>query len=276
MRKHLRAWLVTALVLALGCSPAVAGGIALVQENGRLIYRNDLPDPRPRARTSSAAPRQQLYYWSVVEKRWKKLPPPNQRVMEAARTAAAEVSRFVAARPSSTGMSTARVNPNYRRLVRGRSVSSAEVESVIEDAARRHGVDPNLVRAVIQVESNFNPRAVSRKGAMGLMQLMPATARSLRVSNPFDPEENVDAGVRHLKGLLQSYDGDVTLSLAAYNAGAGAVARSGGVPPYRETRNYVRQITRLYGGDGVIAGPLRAPIRATRQSNGVLRFSNTD
>jgi len=126
------------------------------------------------------------------------------------------------------------------------------------------------------VESNFNPRAVSRKGAMGLMQLMPATARSLRVSNPFDPEENVDAGVRHLKGLLQSYDGDVALSLAAYNAGAGAVARSGGVPPYRETRNYVRQITQLYGGEGVAAGTWSAPIRARRQENGVLRFSNAD
>jgi soluble lytic murein transglycosylase-like protein len=276
MRKHLRAWPVTALVLSLGCASAFAGDIAPVRENGRLIYRNDLPDPKPRARTSTAAHRTQLYYWSVVEKRWKKLPPPNQRVMAAARTAAAEVSQFVAARPSAAGMSTARVNPNYRRLVRGRSVSSSEVESVIEAAAIRHTVDPNLVRALIQVESNFNPRAVSRKGAMGLMQLMPATARSLRVSNPFDPEENVDAGVRHLKGLLQSYDGDVTLSLAAYNAGAGAVARSGGVPPYRETRNYVRQITQLYGGEGVIAGSSLGPIRATRQTNGVLRFTNTE
>ncbi|MBV8207611.1 MAG: lytic transglycosylase domain-containing protein, partial [Acidobacteria bacterium] len=111
----------------------------------------------------------------------------------------------------------------------------------------RHSVDANLVRAVIKVESNFNPNAVSRKGAMGLMQLMPATARELNVSDPFDPEQNLEAGVRHLKSLLETNSGDVPRTLAAYNAGQGAVARSGGIPPYAETRNYVRQITHLYG-----------------------------
>ena len=115
-------------------------------------------------------------------------------------------------------------------------------------AAARHNVDPNLVRAVVKVESNFNPNAVSRKGAIGLMQLMPSTARQLKVKNPFDPDQNVDAGVRHLKQLLENYDGDVRLTLAAYNAGAGAVARSSGVPRYAETQNYVRRITNLYYG----------------------------
>jgi soluble lytic murein transglycosylase-like protein len=112
---------------------------------------------------------------------------------------------------------------------------------------------------------------------MGLMQLMPQTARQLKVNNPFNPEENIDAGVRHLKRLLESYGGNVPLSLAAYNAGAGAVARSAGIPRYAETRNYVRRITRLYGGsDGYFAGASREPVRVQRDSRGVLYISNTD
>jgi soluble lytic murein transglycosylase-like protein len=142
-------------------------------------------------------------------------------------------------------------------------------------------VDANLVRSVVKVESNFNPNAVSRKGAMGLMQLMPSTARSLNVTNPFDPEQNVDAGVRHLKKLLENYGGDVNLSLAAYNAGQGAVARSAGVPRYRETQDYVRRITDLYrgGSDGsvrLLGMPVRDPIRVQRDEKGVLYISNTD
>jgi hypothetical protein len=125
-----------------------------------------------------------------------------------------------------------------------------DIDAAIDAAAARHHVDPSLVRSVVKVESNFNPNAVSRKGAMGLMQLMPSTARSLNVSNPFDPAQNVDAGVRHLRKLLDSYGGNVRLSLAAYNAGSGAVARSAGVPHFRETQDYVRRITNLYHGGG--------------------------
>ena len=116
---------------------------------------------------------------------------------------------------------------------------------LIEEAAVRHRVDPRLVHAVITVESRFQARARSRKGAMGLMQLMPATARELQVRNPFDPATNIDAGVRHLRQLLDHFD--LRLAVAAYNAGAGAVRRFGGIPPFRETQAYVRQVLQLAG-----------------------------
>jgi len=122
-------------------------------------------------------------------------------------------------------------------------VSAGRFRDLIANAAERHGVSPNLVRAVIEVESNFEQRARSRKGAMGLMQLMPDTARQYAVANPYDPRSNIDAGTRHLRMLLDRFD--VSRALAAYNAGEGAVRRFGGIPPYPETRSYVRRILRL-------------------------------
>jgi soluble lytic murein transglycosylase-like protein len=113
-------------------------------------------------------------------------------------------------------------------------------------AARRHGLDPDLVIAVVSVESGFRPQAVSPKGAQGLMQLMPRTAESLGVVDAFDPEQNLDGGVRHLGQLLTQYDGDVERALAAYNAGEGAVRRHHGIPPYRETRAYVKKVLARY------------------------------
>lgn len=125
------------------------------------------------------------------------------------------------------------------------ALSALEVmyADIIDRAAATSGVSPQLVRAVIQIESAYRPDAVSRKGAMGLMQLMPDTARRYAVRDPFDPETNIGAGVRHLRGLLDRFD--VALALAAYNAGEAAVERFQGIPPYRETQDYVRRVLAL-------------------------------
>jgi membrane-bound lytic murein transglycosylase B len=116
---------------------------------------------------------------------------------------------------------------------------------IIASMSEAHGVDPMLVRALIQVESNYRARAKSHKGAMGLMQLMPATAREYQLRNPYDPKANIAAGVKHLKGLIDKWG--VELALAAYNAGEGAVKKFNGIPPYRETRSYVSKILSLAG-----------------------------
>ena len=118
---------------------------------------------------------------------------------------------------------------------------------IIAAMSQAHGVDPMLVRALIQVESNYRPGAKSNKGAMGLMQLMPSTARQYRLRNPYDPTANIGAGVKHLKGLIDRMDGAIDMALAAYNAGEGAVKKFKGIPPYRETRNYVSRILSIAG-----------------------------
>jgi len=127
------------------------------------------------------------------------------------------------------------------------ALESTPYGEIIAAVSEAHGVDPMLVRALIQVESNYRPRARSPKGAMGLMQLMPSTAREYKVRNPFDPRANIEAGIKHLKSLIDRFAGKVELGLAAYNAGEGAVKKFNGVPPYRETRNYVSKILSLAG-----------------------------
>lgn len=118
----------------------------------------------------------------------------------------------------------------------------AEFEPAIDKYARQYGVDKSLVKAVIRAESGYNPNAVSRVGAQGLMQLMPKTAQDLKVADCFNPSENIRGGVRYLRFLLDTFKGDVSLALAAYNAGLSRVAQYGGVPPYEETRNYVAKV----------------------------------
>ena len=158
--------------------------------------------------------------------------------------------------------------------------SSAEIDSLVEQAASRHQVDPGLVRAIVRVESDFDPKAVSRKGAMGLMQLIPATAQRFGVANPFAPKQNLEGGINYLKYLLDLFGGDLSLSLAAYNAGEHTVQRSGGIPAISETQNYVRKITILYqapeSARTSIKEPLKAPIARYVDVYGVVHFTNVE
>ena len=126
------------------------------------------------------------------------------------------------------------------------SIDRDGAEKLVKEAADRHNMDPALVRAVIETESNWNPSAYSRKGAGGLMQLIPTTAQRYGANDVFNPQQNIDAGVRHLKGLLERYNGNLELALAAYNAGEGAVDRAHGIPAFRETRNYVQKVQDAY------------------------------
>jgi hypothetical protein len=248
---------------------AQSGITSTTDDSGRKIYvngeaGNGSTSSTP-SRVEASAPRSALVYWSATEHRFKPV-PTSGAVMRAARSAASEVNSYLDGK-----------GQNYQNLNRG--FTQQDIDAAIDAAAVRHNVDPSLVRSVVKVESNFNPNAVSRKGAMGLMQLMPSTARSLNVANPFDPAQNVDAGVRHLRKLLDSYGGNVSLSLAAYNAGSGAVARSAGVPHFRETQNYVRRITDLYSAGGAsssIFSPVHEPVRVQRDARGVLYISNTE
>jgi len=155
--------------------------------------------------------------------------------------------------------------------------TSVDIRQIVREVSTEQGVDPRLVDALIRVESSYNPRAVSHKGAQGLMQLMPATADRLDVNNPFDPEQNVRGGVRELDRLIDRYSGNLQLALAAYNAGEGAVEKYRGIPPYRETRDYVAKIMSLYTGKPyrISGGRLISPVKMVRDDHGQTVITNT-
>jgi hypothetical protein len=174
--------------------------------------------------------------------------------------------------------------PNWARgfsSTKSSRPTTPEINALVEKADNRLQVDPHLVHAIIQVESEYNPRAVSRKGALGLMQLATYTASRLGVSNPFDPKQNIEAGVAHLRYLLHLFGGDIALSLAAYNAGTQSVQRYGGIPSFPETKSYVRKVWSLYqpGSDLYITKAglrqfTRNSIYRYIDSAGVVHFTN--
>ncbi len=146
-------------------------------------------------------------------------------------------------------------------------------DQIIHSKSLKYNIEPSLVNAVIKVESNWNSKAVSGKGAKGLMQLMPSTARELNVKNPFNPEENIEGGVKYLRYLLDKFDGDLSLALAAYNAGPDAIKRFRGIPPFPETRKYVKRVLSLYkGGSG---NTDLSPIYKVIYNDGSILYTNT-
>jgi len=297
--KRLLSILYSVLIL-IGLHPATqAQGIVATRAlDGHVVYENATSQPTPPAAEAATAD-SRLVYWSNTEHRWKPVPSQNSTSMRAAQSAAEEVRRMIrrAARndsrlsangyalklaseqvqnqPSSEALPE-KLTSAARPLISGAPAPSSFLDDIVSQVALRHAVDPNLVRAIIKVESNFNPYARSRKGAIGLMQLMPTTAKSLNVSNPYDPAQNVDAGVRHFKELLNTYNGNLELSLAAYNAGIGAVQKSRGVPRYPETRNYVKRITGIYGSNTARLFTSGHPLEFKRNADGHLTVSNLE
>jgi soluble lytic murein transglycosylase-like protein len=193
---------------------------------------------------------------------------------------AARSSKVPLLRTAATGVAvnTAPSSESTAEMSAADLANRQKIEEMIREVSARYRVDPALVRAVMQTESNWNSRAVSRKGAIGLMQLGPGTAQQLGVNNALDPKQNLDGGVRYLHMLLERYNGDLDRALAAYNAGPGAVDRAGGIPQYRETRNYVQKVTDSYFRPGSDRLPrafeARRPIYRAVEADGRVVFTN--
>jgi len=161
-------------------------------------------------------------------------------------------------------------------------VLNTDYSSYVQKSARKYAIEPELIHAVIRTESNGNYRAVSKKGAMGLMQLMPATASDMNVGNPFNPEENIEGGTRYLRYLIEKFNGNLTLAIAAYNSGPKTVEKYGNVPPISETRQYVNRVLALYNGKKQydVSGPVedaqvsQAPMYKVVLEDGTILFTN--
>lgn len=178
---------------------------------------------------------------------------------------------------SSAGPSPA-LEPSPQPRIRRKTRPPVGIGRLIDRIARKHGMDPELVRAVAKVESNYKARAVSPKGALGVMQLLPQTAKRFGVADAYDPAQNIEGGIRYLKFLRDQFPGKLSLVLAAYNAGENAVRKHGGIPPYPETRDYVRKIRQLYGRDlpDPSAGGVKPDIVNYRDPAGRLVYSNLE
>jgi hypothetical protein len=224
---HTRLRWIAALLMAL--VPSVAGADLVTLRGGRVMsvesvkFEGDMATLTLRGGGEIGMPRSFVESVAPDEVPYEPPEPPPSRV-----------APVVAVTPEASSLSS--------------SLSRNGLVGLIDRLAAQHGVNPKLVHALVKVESNYEPRALSPKGAMGLMQLMPATARQYAVNDPFDPVQNLGAGLQHLRGLLDRFGkGRESLALAAYHAGEGAVSRYGGIPPFRETQNYVRRILSLTG-----------------------------
>jgi soluble lytic murein transglycosylase-like protein len=231
---------------------------AFIDASGRVVFVNE-DSASGRASKSAASSRS--------------ISNPGRRIVATSNPAAALSPENATAAPGGTAVA----DPDDSSSAIMPSGEANDLDSMIEEAAGRHQIDPDLVRAIIRVESNFNPSAISPAGARGLMQLIPATARRFGVANPFDPRANLDGGIRYLKYLLGMYGGNLQLALAGYNAGEDAVARSRGVPDIRETQNYIRKVAELYPLRFVpSAAPPEPQITKYVDESGTVHFSNTD
>lgn len=169
------------------------------------------------------------------------------------------------------------ISESKKKYTNKSSTNPTDYHHIVVSKSEKYNMEPSLVKAVIRVESKGNSTAVSRKGAIGLMQLMPYTAEDMDVRNPFDPEENIDGGTRYLKYLLDKFDGNLTLALAAYNAGPNTIEKFGGIPPIQETKKYVERVLSLYNGRGSTSSSANKPdiVYKVIYKDGTILYTNT-